>query len=118
MDALAKEGGSVNLLIAAEAGGAGEDGIRQLLAEERFGDLVGLGGQVDVLKLLRVYRLGNEPGVDEGNFKVGIVGIVRHFQVDLAILPCLAGVEHGGIFLIQERFLLKVIILFLIVNIL
>ena len=73
----------------------------QLLAKECLGHLVGLGGQVNILELLRIHGLSNKPGINKGDFKIGIVGVVGHFQVHFPVLPCFAGIEHGRVLLVE-----------------
>lgn len=82
-----KESRRVDLLIAAEAGWIGEDNISLLLTVEYLRDLVGLGRDVDVLEQLRIDGLGDEPGVDQRDLIFGVIGVVVHLQVDLAVLP-------------------------------
>ena len=92
----------VDLLIAAEARLRRENLFRERLTEERVRDLVGLDRHIDVRKALRIDRLCEEPRVHQRDLIVRIVRVVRHFEIDLAVLPRLAGVEHGGVFRIQR----------------
>jgi hypothetical protein len=91
---LSEESGRVDLLVATEAGGSRGNLFRQIHAVEGLRDLIGLRGHVDVLKEIGIDGLGDEPGVDQGNLIIGIVGVVCHFQVNLPVLPGLAGVKH------------------------
>ena len=63
MQISAEEGNRVDLLVAAEAGGAGEDLRGQLLTQKGLGDLVGLGGHVHVGEQIGIHALGGEPRV-------------------------------------------------------
>ena len=99
---LAKERFGVDLLIAAEAAGAGKDFLRQGLTQELLRHFVGLGGQIHVSKGFGIDRLSDEPGVDQRDLIVGVVGIVSHLQVHLTLIPGFAGVEHGRVLCIQR----------------
>ena len=73
---LSEERGRVDLLVAAEAGGSRGNLFRQIHAVEGLRDLIGLGGHVDIGKELGVHGFGDEPGVDEGDLVVCVVGVV------------------------------------------
>ena len=83
----AEERCGVDLLIAAEAGGAGEDLLRQLLTQEHPGDLIGLGGHVHIGEQVGIHHLGGVPGVGQRDLVVGVVGVVGHLQIDLPVFP-------------------------------
>ena len=88
-----------------DAAWAGKNLICQLSTQEHLGDLVGLCGQIQIRKSLRIDRLGDEPSIDQCNLIVGVVCIVCHFQVNFTILPCFAGVEQGIILSVQRLYI-------------
>ena len=73
---LGEEGSGVYLLIAAETGRAIEDCVGKLFTEEHLSYFIGLFSDINVLKEIGVDGFGDEPGVYEGYFIIGIVSVV------------------------------------------
>jgi hypothetical protein len=73
---LSKENFLINLLVSTKAGGTREDFIRQIHTIELLRNLIGFCSQINIRKCFRIDCLCNEPGIDQRNFIVGIVGII------------------------------------------